>query len=264
MSYLGDLPLGGSVTLLFTTVNTSGVPMSMMGTSEVVIYKDTQVSEVLTGITFIGDFDGRTGLHAVRVLTQAAPTFYTSGSMYSLILSSGFLAGIGSLSNYMLGNFSINARSALRPMSPGYTLSLTPGGEAGVNWARIANSTTAQGLSATTIQAVNSNVTVGVNNDKTGYALGIGGFIAGAAATDSFTDTAASAAYNSEIAIAVGNHEVETVGHYTADQIGRIILSAIAGVTDTGGLVTRTPDGSTVRLTVTIVGNERTSSTPSP
>lgn len=321
MSYLGDIPLGGSVTLLFTTVNTSGVPISMTGTSEVVIYKDTLVSEVLSGITFTGDFDGRTGLHAVRVLTQAAPSFYTSGSMYSLILSSGFLASIGSISNYMLGNFSINARSALRPERPGVVLALTPSGEVGLNWARIANSTTAQALtlttiqavtsnvtvgtnndktaygvnwaaitnqatavnlSATTIQAVNSNVivginndktgyalssavTVGINNDKTGYALGIGGFIAGAAATDSFTDTAASTAYTSEIAIAIGNHEVEGIGHYTADQIGRLILSALAGVTDTGGVVFRTPDGTTIRITATVnASNERTAITLTP
>lgn len=321
MIYLGDISPGAVIDLKFTTVNTSGVPTSMTGTSEVVIYKDISVSEVLTGITFIGDFDGRVGLHHVRVQTNADASVYSSGSMFSMILSSGFIVGVGSISNYMLGNFSINARSALRPETAGLRLAVAPGGQVGINWANVANSTTVQNLSATTIQAVNSNVTVGtnndktgygvnwaaitnpttavnlsattiqavnsnvtvgtnndktgyalgsnvtvgINNDKTGYALGIGGFIAGAAAVDSFTDTAASAAYNSEIAIAVGNHEAEGIGHYTYDQIMRVALAALAGVTDTGGTVLRTPDGTTIRITATVDGsNNRTAITLTP
>lgn len=53
------------------------------------------------------------------------------------------------------------------------------------------------------------------------------------------------------IAAAVGAGIVEPHGNITRDQAQRLMLAVLAGVTTSGGLVFKTPDGSTVRLTVT-------------
>lgn len=69
----------------------------------------------------------------------------------------------------------------LQPTTAGRTLDVTATGAAGVDWGNVENQSTAVDLSATDIQlvdtatAVTNAVTVGTNNDKTGYALSAAG-----------------------------------------------------------------------------------------
>jgi hypothetical protein len=76
---------------------------------------------------------------------------------------------------------------ALKPTTVGRTLDVTTTGEAGIDWNNIGAPTTTQNLSGTTIStsqvvasvsgavgSVTGAVTVGTNNDKTGYALTAG------------------------------------------------------------------------------------------
>lgn len=63
-----------------------------------------------------------------------------------------------------------------------------------------------------------------------------------------------------EIRDAVTDDIIDVQGNYTVQQALSIILAATAGVTDTGGVVLRTPNGVAVRITAVVnASNERTS-----
>lgn len=200
MTYLGDLALESTFDLKFTTVNTSGVPTTLAGTPVVSAYPGNSTTQLTAGITLTVDFDGVTGMHNVRVVATAA-NGYAAQTNYALVITTGTVGG-SSVVGYVIGHFSLDNRSALRPTTAGRTLDVSATGEAGIDWANIGSPTTAQNLSGTNIDvdqvvasvsgavgsvtgnvggnvagsvgSVTAAVTVGTNNDKTGYALTAG------------------------------------------------------------------------------------------
>jgi hypothetical protein len=63
----------------------------------------------------------------------------------------------------------------------------------------------------------------------------------------------------------IWNEVVETEGSYTAQQVQSIILSVLAGETNTGGTVFRTPNDAATRVSATVDGsNNRTAMTLTP
>lgn len=179
--YLGELIDGGTHDFMFTTVNGSGVPTTLAGTPVLSVYKDNSTTETTTGPTLTADFDTRTGLNQVRlVLTDA---FYVADTDYSVVITTGTVNG-NSVVGYVVAQFSIQNR--------------------GVDWGNIQRPTTAVDLSGTDIQLVDTTTTntdmvgtddallaasaptnfgdlaitvttglvsVGTNNDKTGYSI---------------------------------------------------------------------------------------------
>ena len=72
-------------------------------------------------------------------------------------------------------------------------------------------------------------------------------------------------AIDAAVLTSIWNKGVESQGGYTAQQIMSLLLSALAGVTSSGGLVLKTPDGVTTRITAVVnASNERTSMTLVP
>ena len=68
-----------------------------------------------------------------------------------------------------------------------------------------------------------------------------------------------------EIRDAVTDDVIETAGSITLQQALSVILAAVAGVTDTGGVVLRTPNGASIRISATVnASNERTAITLTP
>jgi len=68
-----------------------------------------------------------------------------------------------------------------------------------------------------------------------------------------------------DVATAIGGRIAESQGNYTYDQILRIILSVLAGVTETAGATFKTPNGAATRVAATVNGsNERTAMTLTP
>lgn len=150
MSYIGDFALSSNVDLHFTTVNTSGVPTQLAGTPVVSAYPDNSTTQLTAGITLTVDFDTVTGLNHVRVAATGA-NGYAAGSTYTLVITTGTVSG-SSVVGYVIGSFSIEARSALRPTTAGRTLDVTATGEAGIDWANIGGPTTTVNLSGTTVK----------------------------------------------------------------------------------------------------------------
>jgi len=155
MSHLGDFALGSTFDTKFTTVNTSGVPTTLAGTPVVSAYVDNSTTELTAGITLTVDFDARTGLHNVRVVATSG-NGYAAGSNYQLVITTGTVGG-SSVVGYVIAEFSIEARSALRPTVAGRTADVAATGEMGLDFDNIKDATGAHTL--TNIRVPNVTLT---------------------------------------------------------------------------------------------------------
>lgn len=157
MSHQGDFALESTFDLKFTSRNFStGAPFVLSG-GTIAAYPDNSTTEITAGITLTADFDARTGLNNVRVVATNA-NGYAAGSNYALVLTAGTVNGV-SVVGEVIGEFSIQARSALRPTVAARTLDVSATGEAGIDWANVGSPTTALALTSTTI-AVTQKVDV--------------------------------------------------------------------------------------------------------
>lgn len=149
MGYRGDIAPGKILNIKFCTINASGAPATL--TSGVIkAYRDDDTStEVTTGITLSADFDSVTGLNNVKVDTS--DTFYAAGSEFNLVITTGTVNSV-SVVGYVIGSFSINNRSAIRPTVASRTLDVSATGGAGIDWSNVEAPTTTLNLSGTTIK----------------------------------------------------------------------------------------------------------------
>jgi len=86
--YVGDYAPGDTVDCNFGTVRPStGASYTLAGTPVVSIYKDNGTTEITAGVTLTADFDARTGLNHLRVVTTDAA--YTPGSNYEAVITTG-------------------------------------------------------------------------------------------------------------------------------------------------------------------------------
>lgn len=149
MSYIGDFALESTFDTKFTTVTTTGAPTTLAGSPVISAYVGNSLTQITAGITLTVDFDGVTGMNHVRVVATAANGFATA-SNYQLVITVGTVGGT-SVVGYVVAEFSIEARSSLRPTVADRTLDVTATGAAGIDWGNVENPTTAQNLSATNI-----------------------------------------------------------------------------------------------------------------
>lgn len=111
--YHGDIALADTIDVKFTTVNSSGVPTTLAGSPVVSAYVGNGTTEITAGITLSVDFDGRTGLHNVRVVASGANGFAAATNV-QLVITTGTVDG-NSVVGYVIASFSIQARSAATP-----------------------------------------------------------------------------------------------------------------------------------------------------
>lgn len=107
MSYQGNITLGDTIDIKFTTVNASGVPTTLAGTPAISAYPDNSTTQLTAGITLSVDFDAVTGLHNCRVVATGG-NGYAAGN-YALVITTGTVGG-SSVVGYVIGSFSIDAR----------------------------------------------------------------------------------------------------------------------------------------------------------
>lgn len=145
-----DYALGTTFDLKFTTRSfTTGAPTTLAGTPVISAYPDNNTTELTAGITLTADFDSRTGMNNVRVVATGG-NGYASGSNYALVITTGTVGGV-SVVGEVIGEFSLEAQSPLRPTTAGLTLDVSATGEAGVDWANVGGKTTVNALTNTTI-----------------------------------------------------------------------------------------------------------------
>ena len=129
MSYRGDVALGATIDLKFSTRRFStGAPFTLASSPVISAYVDNGTTEITAGITLTVDFDGRTGLNNVRVVATSGNGF-AAGTNVDLVITVGTVDSV-SVVGEVIGSFSIENRSALRPATAGRTLTVESDGMA--------------------------------------------------------------------------------------------------------------------------------------
>ena len=138
---------------------TASVTITNLAAGDVEIHKDGSTTQRSSdsGVSVTIDFDSVTGNHIVSIdlSDNTDAGFYSAGSRY-LVRIEGTTVDGGTI-NAWVGGFSIGC--TLRPTTAGRTLDVESGGCAGVDWGNVANKTTANDLSATDIQLVDTCTT---------------------------------------------------------------------------------------------------------
>lgn len=160
--YIGDFALGKTFDVKFTTIDSTGAPITLAGTPVVSAYPDNSVTELTAGITLTVDFDSRTGLHNVRVVATSG-NGYATATNYALVITTGTVNSI-SVVGYVIGHFSIENRSALRPATADRTIVVDSSGIADANVQKVGGSPQSMvlgtvGSSSSTTSIVTSSLT---------------------------------------------------------------------------------------------------------
>jgi len=238
MAYIGDFALGSTFDTKFTTIDSTGLPVTLAGTPVISAYPDNSTTELTAGITLTVGFDSRTGMHNIRVVATGA-NGYATATNYQLVITTGTVDGI-SVVGYVVAEFSIEARSAIRPTTAGRTLDVTAAGEAGIDWANIGSPTTAQNLSATNIDV--DQVVASVSGAVGSVAAG--GITATSIATNAIDADALAADAVAEIADGVWDEDA--TGHQTLGTFGQAIGDPVADSNTIYGAVVTGAAGATI------------------
>lgn len=109
MSYHGDIKLGSTINLKFTTRQFStGAPFTLAGTPAVSAYVGSSLTQITAGVTLTVDFDSVTGLNNVTVVASSGNGF-AIGDAVTLVITAGTVDAV-SVVGEVIGSFSIEAR----------------------------------------------------------------------------------------------------------------------------------------------------------
>lgn len=107
MSDLGPQPISTVIVFNFTT-SVNGVPTSLAGSPAISVYKNNTTSST-SGVTFTQDYNSVTGFNHVVVDTSQSSAFYAPDNFFSVMISTGTLAGI-SMVGYVVGSFQLTTQ----------------------------------------------------------------------------------------------------------------------------------------------------------
>ncbi|MDC0600106.1 hypothetical protein OAO65_02230 [Flavobacteriales bacterium] len=163
--YFGDFAEDETLYIPFNTFSSddpsASVTITNLADADIKVHKDGSVTQIVTdGATIAIDFDSITGNHLITIDTSVHAD-YTTGADYQVRIEGTTVDG--ATINAWVGSFSIENRhsaGALRPTTAGRTLDVTATGAAGIDWGNIENKTTANDLSGTDIQLVDTVTTV--------------------------------------------------------------------------------------------------------
>ena len=259
-----DYALGTTIYLAFTTRSFStGVPTTLGGTPALSVLESNNATPITAGVSVSVDRASVTGLNEATIVATSG-NGYEAGKMYSLYISTGTVGGV-SVVGEVVGQFTIEAASALRPTTAGRTLDVSAGGEAGLDWANVGSPTTAVDLSGTTIKTtqVVASVTgaVGSVTGAVGSVTGAVGSVTGNVGGDvvgSVGSVTGLTAANLDVAVstrlATAGYTAPPSANSNADALldradaietgstprgaFRLMLAALAGKVSGGGTVT--------------------------
>ena len=145
-----DYALGTTIYLFFTTrAFSTGVPTTLSGSPVLSVLEENNATPITSGVSISVDRASVTGLNQATIVATGGNGF-EAGKEYALYISTGTVGGV-SVVGEVVGGFTIEKASALRPTTAGRTLDVTATGAAGIDWANVENPTTALNLSATNI-----------------------------------------------------------------------------------------------------------------
>lgn len=137
MKHLGDFDLSTVIYGKFTTFRPStGAAYTLAGTPALSVYKDNSVTQSTTGVTLTADFDSVTGLNHFAIDTSADGTFYSSGSFFDIVITTGTVDSV-SVVGSVVASFTLRKNSALKPTTAGRTLVVDASGLADANMVKM-------------------------------------------------------------------------------------------------------------------------------
>lgn len=80
--YLGDFLVGDNVYHKWNTSDSNGASVSRTTSGTMVVYRDNETTETITGVLDVPDFDGTTGTHHLTIDVSTSTTFYAAGHDY--------------------------------------------------------------------------------------------------------------------------------------------------------------------------------------
>lgn len=108
MAWLGDYALGATINTSFTTVQSTGAPITLAGGPVLSAYPGSSTTEITAGITLTVDFDARTGYHHVTIVASTA-NGYVVATDYRVVITTGTVNGVSAV-GYVVAEFSIQNR----------------------------------------------------------------------------------------------------------------------------------------------------------
>lgn len=155
---IGDFDLSAVIYGKFISCRADTGAPATLTSGALSVYKDNSTTQSTSGVTFSGDFDSVTGLNHFTIDTSSDGTFYSTGSFFDIIVTTGTVNSVSAVGS-CVGQFTICKTSALRPTTALRKLDVSAGGEAGLDWANVGSPTTSLALTGTTI-AVTQKVDV--------------------------------------------------------------------------------------------------------
>ena len=130
--HLGDFDTSTVIYGKFTTFRPSTGAAYALSGGVLSVYKDNSLTQSTTGVTLTADFDSVTGLNHFAIDTSADGTFYSSGSFFDVVITTGTVDSV-SVVGAVVGSFTLRKTSALKPATAGRTLVVDSAGLADAN-----------------------------------------------------------------------------------------------------------------------------------
>ncbi len=135
--HLGDYDASAVIYGKFTTFQPStGAPFALAGTPALSVYKDNSTTQSTTGVTLTVSFDSVTGLNHYAIDTSSDGTFYSAGSFFDIVITTGTVDGV-SVVGATVASFTIRKDSSLKPATAGRTLVVDASGLADANTVKL-------------------------------------------------------------------------------------------------------------------------------
>lgn len=139
-----DYAIGTTIYIQFTTrAFATGVPTQLTGTPAISVLEENNATPITTGITLNVDRASVTGLNEVTIVASSG-NGYENGKEYAAYISTGTVGGT-SVVGEVVGYFSIEKQSALRPTTAGRTLTIESDGMAHTDVKEVAGTTQTAG-----------------------------------------------------------------------------------------------------------------------
>jgi hypothetical protein len=135
--HLGDYDQSAVIYGKFSTYQPStGATFTLAGSPAIAVYKDASTTESSSGVTLTTNFDSRTGLNHVAIDTSSDGSFYSAGSFFDAVLTSGTVDSV-SVAGSAIASFTLRKDSSLKPATAGRTLVVDAAGLGDANTVKI-------------------------------------------------------------------------------------------------------------------------------
>jgi len=122
MNTLGDFDAGITIYGKFASYKPStGGTFTLAGSPALSVYKDNSTTQSTSGVSITADFDSVTGLNHFTIDLSSDGTFYSAGSFFSVVITTGTIDGV-SVTGAVVATFTIRRNSALKPATAGRTV----------------------------------------------------------------------------------------------------------------------------------------------